>query len=179
MFKPRSITSYTNNLNLYRLFTSTSTSLPLRHKVLILSGPTASYKSYLSTILCDKLNGEIITADSIQVYKNLNIATGKLSNNYLKLYKHHLLDILPFNYPNFNVHLYTQLAEVAINDIISRGKTPIFIGGSGFFLKCLLYGMNEYGNSDAIKRQVIEKKIKELIPEDVEDENRDERWKTL
>ena len=106
-------------------------------KIIAIVGPTASGKSALAVRLARKFNGEIISADSRQVYKGLDIGSGKLEVRKRKGIKHHLLDVAS---PKriFTVVKYKKLAEKAIRDIVHRGKLPIFCGGAGFYLDVAL-----------------------------------------
>lgn len=110
-----------------------------KKSVLIIAGPTASGKSALAIELAKKINGEIISADSMQVYKYMNIGTAKASEKELSEIKHHLIDVL---YPDepFSVAVFKEMAENAIKDISERGKIPIIAGGTGFYINALLYG---------------------------------------
>ncbi|MBE6011535.1 MAG: tRNA (adenosine(37)-N6)-dimethylallyltransferase MiaA [Lachnospiraceae bacterium] len=110
-----------------------------KKSVLIIAGPTASGKSALAIELAKKINGEIISADSMQVYKYMNIGTAKASKKELSEIKHHLIDVL---YPDepFSVAVFKEMAENAIKDISERGKIPIIAGGTGFYINALLYG---------------------------------------
>ncbi|WP_250227419.1 tRNA (adenosine(37)-N6)-dimethylallyltransferase MiaA [Anaeropeptidivorans aminofermentans] len=110
-----------------------------KKSVLIIAGPTASGKSALAIELAKKINGEIISADSMQVYKYMNIGTAKASEKELSEIKHHLIDVL---YPDepFSVAIFKEMAENAIKDISERGKIPIIAGGTGFYINALLYG---------------------------------------
>lgn len=107
-------------------------------KVLIVSGPTASGKSDYAVQLAQQWNGEIISADSMQVFKGLDIGTAKITVEEQQCIPHHLLDVL---YPDeaFSIARYQELARAAIDDIHSRGKTPIIAGGSGLYIQSLVY----------------------------------------
>jgi tRNA dimethylallyltransferase len=110
-------------------------------KVLILVGPTASGKSALAVKLAKKFNGEVISADSRQVYRGLNIGTGKIANLEMAGVPHHLLDVAR---PKkvFSAQDFIDHAARAINDIISRGKLPIIAGGTGFYIDALVGRIN-------------------------------------
>ena len=108
-------------------------------KVLAVVGPTASGKTDLSLRLAEALNGEIISCDSMQIYRDMNIGTAKPSLDERRGIPHHLFDICsPEN--EFSCADYRAYAEEAIRDIVSRGKTPIFCGGTGLYLSSLLRG---------------------------------------
>lgn len=104
-----------------------------RQKILVLLGPTASGKSDLAVSMAKKFNGEIISADSRQVYRGMNEGTGKITKREMKGVRHHLLDVADPK-KRFNAEKYRILARAAIGDIISRGKLPIICGGTGFYI---------------------------------------------
>lgn len=108
-------------------------------KITVILGPTASGKSTLAVKIALKKNGEIISADSRQVYKGLNIGSGKITKEEMMGVPHHLLDIVS---PNkiFTAYDYSIYAKSAICDIISRKKMPIICGGTGFYIDAILYG---------------------------------------
>lgn len=100
-------------------------------------GPTASGKSDLAVQLAQTFNGEIISADSRQVYRGMNIGTGKITKKEMRNVPHHLLDVASPK-KNFDVVQWKEKADSAINDIIKRGKTPIVCGGTGLYIKALV-----------------------------------------
>lgn len=106
-------------------------------KILIILGPTASGKSDLAVDLALKFNGEVVSADSRQVYKNLNIGTGKITKKEMRGVPHHLLDVANPR-QKFTAADYTQLAHRAIENIIQKNKLPIICGGTGFYIDALL-----------------------------------------
>ena len=110
-------------------------------KIVIISGPTAVGKTSISISLAHKLNGEIISADSMQVYRGMDIGSAKITPEEMGGVTHHLIDILDPN-ENFDVALFQKLATEAIDDICSRGKTPIIVGGTAFYIQALLYDID-------------------------------------
>jgi tRNA dimethylallyltransferase len=110
------------------------------NKILIILGPTATGKTKLAVKLAEKFNGEIISADSRQIYKGMNIGSGKDLKEYKKI-KYHLIDIVPPN-TNFNVAKFQKLAYAAIDDIIKRKKIPILAGGTGLYISAIVDGLN-------------------------------------
>ena len=106
-------------------------------KVLAIVGPTASGKTALAIKLAEKYNGEIISCDSMQIYKGMDIGTAKPTKDELERIPHHLIDIIEPNV-NFSCAEYQTLAKGIIDDIIKRGKTPIFCGGTGLYLDSVL-----------------------------------------
>ena len=108
------------------------------NKVIVILGPTAVGKTKLSVELAKKINGEIINADSTQVYKNLNIATAKITEEEKENIVHHLFDVKEIN-DDYTVYDYQKDVRKLIDDIKSRGKTPILVGGTGLYNKAALY----------------------------------------
>lgn len=106
--------------------------------VIVITGPTAVGKTKLSVELAKKLNGEIINADSTQVYKNMNIATAKVTEEEKEGIPHHLFDIKNIE-DDYTVFDYQKNAREKIKKIISKGKTPILVGGTGLYIKACLY----------------------------------------
>ena len=106
--------------------------------VIVITGPTCVGKTKLSIYLAKKYNGEVINADSTQVYKDLDIATAKVTEIEMDGVIHHLLDIKNIN-EDYTVYDYQIDCRNKINDIISRGKTPILVGGTGLYIKAALY----------------------------------------
>lgn len=107
-------------------------------KILAVVGPTASGKSDLAVKLAKKYNGEVISADSRQVYKGLDIGAGKITKKEMRGVRHHLLDVaLPKRV--YTVVDFKRDAEKAIRDILKRGKLPIIVGGTGLYIDTLLY----------------------------------------
>ena len=108
------------------------------NKVIAIVGPTGVGKTKLSIILAKHLNGEIINADSTQVYKGLDIATAKVTEEEKENIVHHLFDIKNIN-EDYTVYDYQLDSRKIIDDIIKRGKTPILVGGTGLYVKACLY----------------------------------------
>lgn len=107
-----------------------------KSKVLVIIGPTASGKSDLAVRLARKLNGEIISADSRQVYKGLNIGTGKITKKEMGGIKHHLLDVADPR-KQFSVSEYKNLVTKLLAIIVVQGKLPIIVGGTGFYIDAI------------------------------------------
>lgn len=108
-----------------------------KEKIVVILGPTATGKSYCGVELAKLTGGEIISGDSMLVYKDMNIATAKPSTEELAQVPHHLINILSPE-ASFNVVDFQKQAGALITDIISRGKLPIIVGGTGLYLKALL-----------------------------------------
>lgn len=125
----------------------------MKPEIIIICGPTGSGKSELALDLAEKINGEIISADSLAVYKKLDIGTAKPSVDDMKRVKHHLINVCD-PWDEFSVSDYERLALQAVSDIRSRGKMPVICGGTGFYINSVLYRMS-YGNTakDTITRE--------------------------
>ena len=147
--------------------------------LIIITGPTAVGKTELSIKLAKEINGEIISADSIQVYKHFDIGSAKITSEEMEGIPHHLIDVLEPT-ESFNVATFKTMAKQAIEDIISRGKTPIIAGGTGFYIQSVLYDINFTENEDDGYRSTLEEilakegpiylhdMLKEIDPESAE-----------
>ena len=128
-----------------------------KQKVIVICGPTASGKTKLSIEIAKKINGEIISADSMQIYKDMTIGTAKPTPEEMQGIKHYLID---FVLPNqrYSVADYNKDALKAIDEIIKKGKTPIVAGGTGLYVNSLIYGI-EYSDIevDIEYREKLEK----------------------
>lgn len=111
-----------------------------KQRVIVILGQTATGKSDLAIKIAKKINGEIISADSRQVYKGLNIGTGKITKKEMKGIPHYLLDVTDPKH-KFTVTEYKKLAEDKLEEIISRGKVPIICGGTGFYIDAITKGI--------------------------------------
>ena len=109
-------------------------------KVIVICGPTASGKTALSIELAQKINGEIVSADSMQIYKDMDIGTAKTTLEEMQGIKHYLQDFVEPD-KRYSVADYKVDAEKAIEEILSKGKTPIVVGGTGLYVDSLIYGI--------------------------------------
>ena len=125
--------------------------------VVIISGPTASGKTGLSIEIAKRFNGEIVSADSMQIYKSMDIATAKPTKDETAEIRHHLIDFVEAN-ENFSVAKYKQLALSAIDDILSRGKLPIVCGGTGLYIDTLMNNTVFLDYEDSGIRERLEKR---------------------
>ena len=116
-------------------------------KVLVLTGPTGVGKTKLSLYLAKKYNGEIISGDSIQVYKGMDILSAKIKENEKEGIPHHLIDCLEIN-EDCNVYMFQQMVRQKISEIVSRKHLPIIVGGTGLYLKASLYDYNFLETTD-------------------------------
>jgi tRNA dimethylallyltransferase len=129
--------------------------------LIILTGPTAVGKTELSVKLAKVVNGEIISADSMQVYKHMNIGTAKIKKEEMGGIPHHLIDILEPK-EEFNVVKFKEYTLQAMEEIYNKGKIPIIVGGTGFYIQAVLYGINfEENGEDTAYRGKLEEAAKE------------------
>lgn len=124
--------------------------------LLILTGPTAVGKTKLSIELAKKVNGEIISADSCQVYRHMDIGSAKITKAEMEDVPHYLIDILEPS-EECNVFTFQKLARECIEDIHSRGKVPVIAGGTGFYIQALLYQVDfTEKEDDGVLRRSLE-----------------------
>ncbi len=123
-----------------------------------LAGPTASGKSDVALVLAERLNAEIVSLDSMAIYRGMDIGTAKPSAEARAAVPHHLIDIID-PHEEFSLAEYVAAAEVAARDIIARGKTPLFVGGTGLYLRGLLRGVFEGPAADWDLRRNLEREL--------------------
>ena len=123
--------------------------------MIILTGPTAVGKTDLSIQLAKAINGEIISADSMQVYRHMDIGSAKVTPEEMEGVCHHLIDVLEPE-EEFNVVVFQKLAKEALTGIYERGHIPIIVGGTGFYIQALLYDIDftENDGDTAIRREL-------------------------
>lgn len=114
--------------------------------VYVIGGPTASGKSKLAVELAKKVNGEIISADSMQIYKEMNIGTAKVNKEEMQGVQHYFVDFVSPD-ERYSVSNFKKDAEKAIEEILEKGKTPIVVGGTGLYIDSLIYGI-EFQNEE-------------------------------
>lgn len=130
-------------------------------KVIVIVGPTASGKTKLAIELAKIINGEIISCDSMQIYKEMNIGTAKPTIDEQKEIKHYLIDIVSPD-ERFSVSEYQKIAENAIEEIIHKGKVPIVVGGTGLYANSLIYGIKFLDiKFDEKYREELEKRVEQ------------------
>ncbi len=136
----------------------------MQTKVIVIVGPTSSGKSALSVLLAQKFNGEIISADSRQVYKGFNIGSGKITKREMKGVPHHLLDVASPK-RTYTVARFKRNAECAIKRILKRGRMPIIVGGTGLYIDALLGNVQipEVKPRGKLRRQLATKTTSELF----------------
>ena len=132
-----------------------------KEKVIVICGPTASGKTSLSIELAKQINGEIISADSMQIYKDMNIGTAKPTKKEMQGIKHYLLDFVSPD-ERYSVAQYKEDAKNAIREILKKGKRPIVVGGTGLYIDSLIYEI-EYPQIefDENYRKKLEKIVEE------------------
>ena len=133
-------------------------------KVIVIVGPTASGKSDLAVKIAKQVDGEIISADSRQVYKGMNIGTGKITKKEMSGIKHYLLDVADPK-KTFTVIDFVRLAEGAITEIINKDKTPIVVGGTGFYIQALIDGLilPDVPPNNNLRNRLKNKTLEELL----------------
>lgn len=127
-------------------------------RIVIICGPTCVGKTSFAIQIAQKFNGEIISADSMQIYQHMTIGTAKPDAEEMRLIRHHLINIVDPK-EEFDAGRYVKAADAAIEDILSRGKLPIITGGTGFYIKALLNGLFR---SEAICTEMLSMLTKEF-----------------
>src|SRR5256714_12923920 len=129
--------------------------LPAFRSILI-AGPTAVGKSAVALALADRIGGEIISVDSMQVYRGMDIGTAKPILEERAEIPHHLIDVADLT-ENFDAAKFVRLAIETEREIVARGKIPIYCGGTGLYFNALLHGLGEAPASDPVVRSELEK----------------------
>ncbi len=144
-------------------------------KIIIICGPTASGKSDLAIQLAKQMDAEILNADSMQIYRGMDIGTAKISPDQQQGVPHHLIDIVDPNQP-FSAADFIDVADRAISEIIARGKRVIVAGGTGLYIRALLHGLVDspsgtteirtllHQEADALGHEVMWEKLREIDP---------------
>lgn len=127
-------------------------------KIIVITGPTASGKSSLALSLAKEFNSEIVSADSMQIYRYMDIGTAKPTSEERQLIKHHIIDIIDPDYEGFSVASYQKKAAIAINSIIKSNKKPIIVGGTGLYIKSLISGVDysDFKSDDIFRNELME-----------------------
>ena len=152
----------------------------MKKPLIVLTGPTAAGKTHLSIALAKAVNGEIISADSMQVYKYMDIGSAKIRPEEMQGVKHYLVDELQPQ-EEFHIVKFQQMAKAAMEEIYAKGKIPVLVGGTGFYIQALLYDSTfeddesdyEYrdylqGSADTKGAEVLHDMLKEADPESAE-----------
>lgn len=133
----------------------------MKRPLIILAGPTAVGKTALSVRLAKRINAEIISADSMQVYRYMDIGSAKIRPEEMDGVPHHLVDVLDPK-EDFNVVRFQQMAKDAAREIWAKGRIPLVVGGTGFYIQALLYDIDFTENDgDIVYRQELEKIARE------------------
>lgn len=134
----------------------------MEKRLIVILGPTASGKTHKAVALAERVSGEIISADSRQIYKGMDIGTGKDLGEY-KSVKYHLIDICPAGY-KYNLYEYLRDCNKAVRDVRSRGNYPILCGGTGLYLESVLNGLKlpEVPENVPLRDELEEKTLEEL-----------------
>ncbi len=128
------------------------------NKLIIISGPTGVGKSQLSIELAKMLDGEIISCDSMQIYRHMDIGTAKIKSDEMDGITHHMIDIIDPS-ESFSVKEYKIMAEEIIQEIYNRNKIPIMVGGTGLYINSIIYGLDLDSNNsnEDIKKELYNK----------------------
>lgn len=145
-----------------------STSVNAHKKVIVIAGPTCVGKTTLSLKIAQDLGGEIVNADSMQIYRGLDIGTAKATLEERMQIPHHLIDIRDIHEPFTAVDFFHE-AQIACESILARGRVPIVTGGTGFYLHILLYGPPKGPPSQPEVRQSLERDMEKFGPEGMYD----------
>ena len=140
----------------------------MKPKVIVIAGPTASGKTALAIELAKKIKGEVVSSDSMQIYKEMNIGTAKVTKEEMQGIKHHLIDIISPN-ERYSVSNFKKDSEKALEEILLKGHVPIVAGGTGLYVDSLVYGI-EYPDMEfdeeyrqfLMKQAETEEGLKEL-----------------
>ncbi len=128
-----------------------------KNKLIILAGPTASGKTSVSIDLAKRLGGEIISADSMQVYKYMDVGTAKISVEEMQGVKHHLIDVLDPK-EDFNIVKFQNMVKCSIEEIVKNGHIPILVGGTGFYIQSIIYDIdfNTEDDNSSVRKKLEE-----------------------
>ena len=127
-------------------------------KIAVITGPTASGKTALGVALCRKLNGEVVSADSMQIYRRMTIGTAKPTPEETEGIPHHMIDVAEPE-ENWSVARYVEAAAQCVEDVLSRGKLPVLVGGTGLYIDSLLSGRTFAGGpvNEALRQELSER----------------------
>jgi len=129
-----------------------------KKRIVVVCGPTGSGKTGLAIGLAQRFDGEIVGADSMQIYRTMDIGTAKPTPAEQALATHHMIDIVDPD-EDFDAAMYADAAGRAIDSVVNRGRLPLVVGGTGFYIKALVYGLFEEGPSDP----EIRRRLKEAV----------------
>ena len=134
----------------------------MQPKLVVITGPTASGKTALGVMLAQRLGGEVVSADSMQIYRGMNIGTAKPTPEEMQGVPHHMIDIADPT-ENYSVSRYAAEAAACVDDILARGKLPIVVGGTGLYIDSLIAGRTfADGTADTALRQELSERYDEI-----------------
>ncbi len=131
------------------------------NKIVCVVGPTASGKTALSVALAKALDGEVISADSMQLYRGMDVGTAKVTPEEMDGVPHHMIDVAE-PWESFSAARYVEMADPILQDILSRGKTAIIAGGTGLYVDALIAGRTFAPYPETGRRQALEQEAEEL-----------------
>lgn len=133
-----------------------------KEKIVVVGGPTCTGKSEAAVRLCQTVGGEIVNADAMQVYRHFDIGTAKPDRAMREAVPHHVIDIIE---PDglFNASLYVERADDAVRDILSRRKVPVIVGGTGLYIRALLFGLTEAKGDEGVRRRIKEEYVRDPL----------------
>ncbi len=129
----------------------------MKKPIVVIAGPTASGKSKLAVMLAKAIGGEVVSADSMQIYKRMDIGTAKPTAEEMQGVPHHMIDIAEPS-QNYSVGDYVETASTVVDDIISRGRLPILVGGTGLYIDTLINGtrLSDAGSDQALRAELMQ-----------------------
>ena len=134
----------------------------MQPKIVVITGPTASGKTALGVALAQRLGGEVVSADSMQIYRGMDIGTAKPTPEEMRGVPHHMIDITD-PAENYSVSRYAAQAAACVDDILARGKLPIVVGGTGLYIDSLIAGRTfADGTADTALRQELSERYDEI-----------------
>ena len=134
----------------------------MQPKLVVITGPTASGKTALGVALAQRLGGEVVSADSMQIYRGMDIGTAKPTPEEMQGVPHHMIDIADPT-ENYSVSRYAKEAAACVDDILARGKLPIVVGGTGLYIDSLIAGRTfADGTADTALRQELSERYDEI-----------------
>lgn len=139
----------------------------MKKPLVIIAGPTAVGKTDISIKLAKQINGEIISADSVQVYKYMDVGSAKIKKEEMQDVKHYMIDELEPD-EEFNVFVFLEKAKAYIEEIYAKNKIPIIVGGTGFYIQSIIKDI-DFVNEDAEKSDKIKKELEDLYDREGED----------